>query len=132
MSVREGVLVKGLSRAAIRVQALHARRVLQLGSGRIDAEPLLERMFEYGVIVDVFDHSSAPVPSNVEACWVPGDNTLYIRDSVYAEMCRGDPRSIFTLGHELGHIILAHQQPLNRTRSPNDYPPRLRELRVAG
>ena len=122
MSLQEGTEVPPLSRVAIRDAAMRARQVLELPARAIDAEMLLERLFEYGVIVDIFDASSAPVPRSVEACYVPENATLYIRDSVYAEMCRGGVRAMFTLGHEVGHIVLAHRRTLNRAKAPHEIP----------
>lgn len=94
--------------------AQNVRSLLSIPSGVIDAAQLLERLFPYGIVVDVFDHASAPVPAEVEACWVPLNQTLYIRDTVYDGMCDGDPRCRFTLAHEIGHILLGHQITLNR------------------
>jgi hypothetical protein len=122
MSLQEGIEVPPLSRAAIRTAAARARQVLKLPEGAIDVERLLERLFDYGVVVDIFDADSAPVPRSVEACYVPEHATLYIRDTVYAEMCRGGVRAMFTLGHEVGHIVLAHRRTMNRQRSRHEFP----------
>ena len=43
-------------------------------------------------------------------------NILYIRDSVYLGMIRSFPRDVFTLFHELGHVLLGHRQVLGRDR----------------
>lgn len=112
--LHEGFPVAPLSRARIREAAIHARRVLKLGDGRIDLPRLLDVLSEYGIHYDVFDAASAPVPREVEACWVPEDRTLYIRDSVFEQMCCGGQRAVFTVGHELGHALLAHRRTLNR------------------
>lgn len=50
----------------------------------------------------------------MEACWIPEERTLYIRDSVFDQMCRGGQRAVFTVGHELGHAVLAHRRTYNR------------------
>ena len=115
MGMKEGIEVPPLRRIDIRAAAVRARTVLRAGEGRIDAEHLLERLYEYGITVDVFDSAEAPVAANVEACFVPETSTLHIRDTAYSQMCSGHARGIFTFGHELGHIILAHRKTLNRT-----------------
>lgn len=112
--LHEGFPVAPLSRVRIRDAAVHARSVLKLPPGRIDLPRLLDRLSDYGIYYDVFDVESAPVPREVEACWVPEDRTLYIRDSVYDQMAKGGQRAVFTVGHELGHAVLAHRRTYNR------------------
>ena len=113
-SAHEGYPVAPRSRRDIEAAALHARRVLGLPDGRIDIPKLLDQLTQYGIQYDVFDSHSSPLPREVEACYCPSDQTLYIRDSVYAQMVRGGQRAIFTFGHELGHAVLAHRQGFNR------------------
>jgi hypothetical protein len=112
--LHEGFPVAPLSRARIRAAAVHARRILELPDGRINIPRLLDELSQFGIHYDVFDQKSEPVPRGVEACYVPEDRTLYIRDTVYTEMEKGGYRSRFTFGHELGHAVLAHRRTLNR------------------
>lgn len=114
MGMKEGIEVPPLRRIDIRAAAVRARAVLGAGQGRIDAEHLLEKLFEFGITVDIFDSTEAPVAANIEACFVPETSTLHVRDTAYAQMCSGHARGIFTFGHELGHIILAHRKTMNR------------------
>lgn len=120
--LHSGFRVSPQSKAKIRAIAQNARAALNIPPGRLDAERLLERLHTYGIVVDVFDRASAPVPSEVEACWVPSSNTLYIRDSVHSEICSGNPRGRFTVAHELGHILLAHQVTVNRETASGTIP----------
>lgn len=112
--LHEGFPVAPLSRHRIREAAVHARSVLRLPEGRIDIPRLLDQLTAYGIFYDVFDQRSEPVPREVEACWIPEDRTLYIRDSVYEQMCNGGQRAVFTIGHELGHAVLTHRRTMNR------------------
>ena len=112
--LHEGFPVAPSSRLKIRVAAEHARKVLGLPPGRINIPRLLDDLTRFGIYYDVFDQSSCPVPREVEACYVPEERTLYLRDTVYDEMDRGGMRAVFTLGHELGHAVLAHRRTLNR------------------
>ena len=112
--LHDGFPVAPSSRLKIRASAQHARQVLGLGPGRIKIPRLLDDLTRFGIYFDVFDHSSGPVPPEVEACYVPEERTLYIRDTVYAEMDKGGMRAVFTLGHELGHAVLAHRRTYNR------------------
>lgn len=117
--LHEGFPVAPRSRANIREAAVHARCVLGLPDGRINMPRLLDDLTRYGIYYDVFDQKSEPVPRGVEACYVPEDRTLYIRDTVHAEMGRGGQRARFTFGHELGHAVLAHRRTLNRQSGAN-------------
>lgn len=112
--LHEGFPVAPSSRLKIRAAAQHARKVLGLPTGRINIARMLDDLTRFGIYYDVFDRASAPVPPEVEACYVPEDRTLYIRDTVYDEMVRGGMRAVFTLGHEMGHAVLAHRRTLNR------------------
>lgn len=98
----------------IRRLAWNARKAFGLPHGKIDLERFIERLIEHGITPDVFDGADAPVGHNIEACWVPETATLYIRDTVYADACRGGTRAMFTICHELGHIFLAHRRTINR------------------
>jgi len=37
-----------------------------------------------------------------------------LTEQVYEKACRNDPRSLFTVFHELGHALLGHRRTLNR------------------
>lgn len=113
-SLHSGFRVSPQSTTKIRAIAQNARAALSIPPGPLDAERLLERLHIYGIVVDVFDKASSPVPADVEACWFPPNNTLYIRDTVYADVCNGHSRGRFTIAHEVGHIVLAHQVTANR------------------
>ena len=114
LPMHEGHAVAPLSRASIKKTAQHARKVLGLPDGRIDTPRFLDDLTSFGIYYDVLDRSSDMMPAGVEACYVPEERTLYIRDTIYDAMCRCDPRAQFTIGHELGHAILAHRRTYNR------------------
>ncbi|MGJ7497186.1 ImmA/IrrE family metallo-endopeptidase [Variovorax sp. RT4R15] len=115
----QGFPVAPQSRAGIRSAAVHARKVLGLPHGRLNIPKLLDTLTNYTIYYDVFDRESAPVPIEVEACWVPEDRTIYIRDTVFREMVNGGQRAVFTIGHELGHAILGHSRTYNRLSVAN-------------
>jgi len=114
MPLHEGFPVAPMKRLRIRDAAIHARRVLDLPAGGINLPRLLDRLTSFGIHYDVFDAESEPVPREVEACWIPEDRTLYVRDSVFEQMVKGGQRAVFTVGHELGHAVLAHRRTYNR------------------
>lgn len=122
MDDRQVVEVRPRSRGDIREEAVRARRVLNLPPGPIDCEYLIEELFKFGVIVDVVE--PGVLPPGVEATYEPApSSTFYIRQDVYDDMCKGSGRGLFTLGHELGHIVLGHRRgALNRTVSYRSIP----------
>lgn len=115
--LHEGFPVPAMSKTEIRLHATHARKILGLAPGRINIPELLDKLTEYGIYYDVFDRHTAPVSQGVEACYVPEQRTMYIRDSVFEQMANGGQRAVFTFGHELGHALLGHTRTLNRTPS---------------
>lgn len=121
-SLHSGFRVPPLKKTTITAIAQNARAAMNIPPGPLDAERFLEGLVEYGIVFDVFDRESALVPPEVEACWVPGNKTLYIRDSVYAAICRGEPRGRFTVAHEVGHMLLAHQPTMNREAPGHEIP----------
>ncbi len=114
-ALTEGFAVPPMRKVEIRAHAVNARNVLNLGDRRIDIPRLLDRLSaDFGVNYDVIDEHSGVLPRGVEACYVPEARTLYISAPIFSEMSYGGQRAVFTLGHELGHIVLAHQRTLNR------------------
>ena len=53
-----------------------------------------------------------------EACYVPHDHCVYLRDSDYRGVVLGTkPRSKFTFWHEIGHMWLGHDKKFARDAS---------------
>lgn len=53
-----------------------------------------------------------------EACYVPNDRCVYLRDSDYRGVVQGTkPRSKFTFWHEIGHMCLGHDKKFARDAS---------------
>lgn len=114
MPLHQGFPVAPRSRMDIRHAAVNARHVLGLPEGRIAIPKLLDQLSLYGINYDVLDETDWPEAREVEACYYPEERTLYIRSEIYREMVRGGQRAVFTLGHELGHAVLAHRRAANR------------------
>lgn len=114
--LQTGFRVAPQTKKAIRQIAANARSALGLPAGRVNWAAFLEKLHSYGIVVDIFEASSAPVGQGIEACWIPESNTLYIQDAVYADAVRGGARATFTIAHELGHILLAHRRTINRVQ----------------
>lgn len=108
---RHGFRVPGRKVVDIRATALSARRFFEITGSQFNAEAILESLSRYGVTLDVVADDDQELPRGIEACWVPDTVTLTIRESVYVAACQGVPRALFTVAHELGHLILAHRRP---------------------
>ena len=115
-NLQTGFRVPSQTKKTIRRIATNARAALGLPAGRVNWAAFLEELHSYGIVVDIFEASSAPVAQGIEACWVPESNTLYIQDAVYADAVRGGTRATFTIAHELGHVLLAHRRTINRVQ----------------
>jgi hypothetical protein len=68
-------------------------------------------------VVPSFNYQRVPdaeMPS-AEAQWLSEDFILKMRESVFVEMQRGQPRARMTVAHELSHYLLKHKGLLNRS-----------------
>lgn len=99
----------------IREQAVRVRALLGLPDSAVDLEVFLESLVRYGVTLDVVEESEMPgFPMNSEAYCVPENATIYLSTATYEKACRNDPRTRFTIFHEVGHLVLFHRRELHR------------------
>lgn len=54
------------------------------------------------LVIDITDDGM----DNIYACYIPQENTLKIRTSVYERACDDVGRDRFTIAHEIGHYFL--------------------------
>jgi Zn-dependent peptidase ImmA (M78 family) len=68
-------------------------------------------------VVPSFNYQRVPDADmpNAEAQWLSDDFVLKMRESVFVEMQRGQPRARMTVAHELSHYLLRHKGLLNRS-----------------
>lgn len=119
-----GYVVNPISINDIRSKAVVVRDALGLGNDAIDLEGFLERLSSYGVTIDVVDDLDMPGFSfHSEACCIPETATIYLTELTYDKACSNDPRTRFTIFHELGHLILGHSRELHRKDIPKDMKP---------
>lgn len=110
-----GYSVSPLSIEDIRGTARRARGVLQLPDSEIQLVRFLEQLFHFGITVDVINEREMPgYPLQSEAYCIPDTATIYLASETYRKVCRNDPRALFTVFHELGHLILGHSRTLHR------------------
>lgn len=121
-----GFRVSGLRINDIRNSADGVRNILGIGDTPQDVNlgSLLDRLsVEYAISYDVLEPSDMP-NEGIEACWEPYSITMYIRSDVFEGVCSNNPRSRFTVMHELGHGLLGHRRTINRSgedRKPEIY-----------
>lgn len=110
----KGFKVPPRSTDGIAGTARSLRTLFAITGTQFDAEKTLESLSKYGITLDVLDDDDPELPRGVEACWVPDTATLIVRQSVYEAACARDPRALFTVAHELGHLTLGHRRTFNR------------------
>lgn len=119
-----GYMVSPLSTLAIRDIALYVREQLGLTREAVDLELFLEQLTEFGITIDIVDDEDMPGFSfHSEACCVPETRTIYLTEETYLKACKNDPRTRFTIFHELGHLILGHSKELHRANLPSEVKP---------
>ncbi|WP_418131527.1 ImmA/IrrE family metallo-endopeptidase [Variovorax sp. 278MFTsu5.1] len=101
--------------AAIREIAVDARQVLDLGDAPVSMPHFLDSLSLFGVTVDVIeDEDLMLMMAGVEAVCVPESATINLTPATYEAARRNDPRTRFTIFHELGHFVLQHSKALAR------------------
>lgn len=110
----QGFKVPGRRIAEIAGIAGRVRSTLGVHGVRFNAGQVLESLSRSGITVDVIEDDSTELPHGVMACWAPDILTLCFRHGVYIGACQGEPRALFTVAHELGHLALGHRRTFNR------------------
>ncbi len=102
----KGIKVPPKSRAVIRKAACAVYREFCPSGGAVNGGKLLEQLVEYGIAYDVVPDSIVLEMGGVEASFNPATMTLFLTETTYKRLARGDGRALFTLSHELGHTFL--------------------------
>lgn len=108
-----GYVVPARSIVDIRSTAQTAREIMRLGDRPPDLEEFLESLSTYGITVDVQDGHEFML-AGVEAACNPETATIALTLDTYNAARRNDPRTRFTIFHELGHFILSHSKAMGR------------------
>lgn len=113
-----GYIVRPRSIEMIRRCAGEFREILGLSDCPIHLESFLENFSSCGVTIDVMDDLDGPdFLNHTEACCIPESATIYLSEDTYRRACHNDPRTRFTIMHELGHLILGHSRAFHRDLS---------------
>jgi hypothetical protein len=99
----------------IRQTADNVLQVLEIGSGvaQLKMGHFLDGLSKYGIVYDILEPHEMP-HSGVEACCIPEDFYICIKDDVFKRACNDEPRARFTIIHEFGHLLLGHSRTMNR------------------
>ena len=110
-----GFRVSPLSIPQIRSKAVSIRSILELPEGKINQEIFLESLSSYGITIDIVEDTDESImPIHIEASCIPEEATIYLRKSTYEAVRNNEGRSLFTIFHELGHLLLVHRRTVNR------------------
>ena len=113
---------RGLSRKKLRGLARFFRK--ELGLEKVYHIPIVHLLeyvmpsiskgFNYEIVEDR--------ELDADAIYYPKDNMIVIRESVYNGAVEGDPRSRFTIAHEIGHAILHTESRVALARNGESIP----------
>lgn len=104
-----GTKVSPRSKESIRQIAQRVRDELDLNRPRIAIVALLETLQALGEIeLEIIEDNE--FSSNEEAIAYPDQNLIQIKNSIYESASDGCGHCIFTLAHELGHLLLHRNQ----------------------
>ncbi len=119
-----GYIVHALSVQSIRDRAIYVRTQLGLTRNPVDLELFLEQLSDFGITVDVLaDEDMLGFADHSEACCVPETATIYLTEETYRKACMNEPRTRFTIFHELGHLLLGHNRELHRANVAKNIKP---------
>ncbi|ANI82386.2 ImmA/IrrE family metallo-endopeptidase [Kosakonia oryzae] len=80
------------------------QRVLQNNAPYLDPLHFLEKLHDAELIfLEVVENDELP---NEYAITIPSQRIIKLRSDTYSSAFKGEPRSRFTVAHELGHLLL--------------------------
>ena len=99
----------------IRQVAVNVRKVLGLTGTPVNLCDFLDGLMKFGITAEVIeDEDSTFLIAGVEAYCNPETATITLTAQTYQAARRNDPRTRFTIFHELGHLLLQHSKTMGR------------------
>ena len=103
-----GHKVKPRTTAGIEIIASSLRDNLGIEAAKVKIVKLIEMLQDIGSLtLDIVEDWEL---KDVEAVAFPDKNIIRVKNSIYEAACRGIGHAVFTLAHELGHIIMHKKQ----------------------
>lgn len=105
-------VAKPLSRKELRRRANRLRELFNCEMGKFPILQFLEGpLAELRYDFEVVDFNELGPLKEAEA--YPDKKIIYIRSDVYENAFEGNPRSLFTIAHEIGHLLLHKKQNID-------------------
>lgn len=111
-----GYKVSPKSNNDIEFMACEVRDVLAkwglIDGDSVNVKKVLEQLFPaLGYTYKILAPDEMP---DYEACVIPGEELIFIRQDVYDNLQEDEGRARFTIMHELAHVVLKHHVTLHR------------------
>ena len=105
------------SRNEIMKYANIIRKMAGISNGYFDVVGFIEREAYsiFGIDYEIVENSDGRLEANEFAKFVPSENKIYLRESVYIRATNNVGQDRFTLAHELGHALFHKKQALSRS-----------------
>ncbi len=113
MGIRKAEYVaKPRSRQELRRRANRLRELFNCETGKFPILQFLEGPLALqGYVLEVVDYETLGPLKEAES--YPDQKEVLLRADVYDKACEGDPRSLFTIAYEIGHLLLHKKQNIN-------------------
>lgn len=112
------------SRNSIISYANIIRKIGKVKNGYFDVIRFLEHTCYdiAGLEMEVVDDNGNELAVNEYAKYIPSENSIKVRQSVYDGATDGNGKDRFTLAHELGHALMHREMALSRSnKKPKAY-----------
>lgn len=112
------------SRKSIILYANIIRKIGKVKNGYFDVIKFLEHTC-YDILelrIEIVNDNGNELAINEYAKYIPSENCIKVRESVYDGAANGNGKDRFTLAHELGHALMHRQVALSRSnKTPKTY-----------
>ena len=118
MSQEHSIRVRPRSRASLRKDACQLLAYCGIDEPYVPVVDLLEfHLANLGVTYEYVPREEMGMDHGRS---FPNDGRVQIRDDVYERACEGRGRDRLTIAHEIGHLVLHHGLPLQRSDPPRN------------
>lgn len=118
------IIAKPRSRNSIIIYANIIRKIGKVKNKYFDVIKFIETTcYELtGLVMEIVEDTGDELDRNEYAKYIPSENCIKVRQSVYNAAIQGVGKDRFTLAHELGHALMHREVALYRSdRLPEKY-----------